>query len=409
MSIPRLCRYTTTPLRQESGVALTTSLVLTAVLTLLGTASIVTGVIDTKIGGNYKTSVQAFYAAETGLEEARARLRMQTTVADYIDTSSPDPQWKAYIASGAYSQTTARQKAMALGYNATDHALYYSRQSTLDYTVVIEPVAGTPGRLRITSHGAMNNARKRLQMVAVKPPTFAVPAALYVEAQTYIQGVTTDITGLDRCGSDNKPGVLTTLPPTVLPSGLPAVWQLDGPMIMGSPDIVYNGTDLDIQALVDTFKGFANFSYTVNNHTHTPSTVPGPGDGWGLPAPGATLQDPSTCDVYNVVHYDTGGTSIIFDNELNKMVSGCGILLVEGNLELHRGFSWYGLILVTGKVVFTTAEMQGKQITGAVLSGGTSDVNSIELKSHIVYCSDAVNTSKLPLRVLSWKDVYDTP
>jgi hypothetical protein len=403
MSIPRFSRYTVF-LRHESGVALTTSLVLMAVLTLLGTATIVTGIIDTKIGGNYKTSIQAFYAAETGLEEARARLRAQAA-ADYIDTSSTDPQWKAYIASGAYPQATAGQKAVALGYNATEHTLYYSRQSTLDYTVVIEPVVSTPGQLRITSHGATSNAKKRLQMVAVKPPAFAVPAALYVEAQTYIQGVTTDITGLDRCGSDNKPGVLTTLPPTVLPAGLPAVWQLESPMIMGNPDIVYNGTNLDIQALVDTFKKFANFSYTVNNHTHTPSTTPGPGDGWGLPALGATPQNPSMCDVYNVVHYDTGGTSI----KLNDGVSGCGILLVEGNLELQRGFSWYGLILVTGKVVFTTAEVQEKQITGAVLSGGTSDVNSIELKSHIVYCSDAVSTRNLPLRVLSWKDIYDTP
>jgi hypothetical protein len=176
-------------------------------------------------------------------------------------------------------------------------------------------------------------------------------------------------------------------------------------MIMGNPDIIYNGANLDIQALVNMFKEFANFSYTVNNHTHTPSTAPGPGDGWGVPTLGTTPQDPSTCDVYNVVHYDTGGTSI----KLNNGVSGCGILLVEGNLELHRGFSWYGIILVTGNAVFTTAELQGKQITGAVLSGGTSDVNSIELKSHIVYCSDAVNTRKLPLRVLSWKDVYDTP
>jgi hypothetical protein len=321
------------------------------VLTLLGTAAIVTGIIDTKIGGNYKTSAQAFYAAEAGLEEARARLHAHT-VTDYIDTSTTAPPWKAYIASGIYPQETARQKAVALGYNATDHALYYSRQPTLDYTVVIEPVASAPDRLRITSHGTMSNARQRLQMVAMKPPAFAVPAALYVETQTYIQGMTTDITGLDRCGNDNKPSVLTTLPPTVLPANLPAVWQLESPMIMGNPDIVYNGTNLDIQALINMFKEFANFSYTVNHHTHTPSTTPGPGDGWGLPTLGTTPQDPSTCDAYNVVHYDTGGTSI----KLNNGVSGCGILLVEGNLELHRGFSWYGLILVTGNAVFTTAE-----------------------------------------------------
>jgi PilX N-terminal len=402
MRIPRWCRSTVC-LRQESGAALTTSLVLMAVLTLLGTASIVTGVIDTKIGGNYKTSVQAFYAAETGIEEARARLRTQT-VADYIDTSSTDPQWKAYIASGAYPQTAARRQAMALGYNATDHALYYSRQSTLDYTVVIEPVAGTPGRLRITSHGAMSNAKKRLQIVAVKPPAFAVPAALYVETNTRVQGITDEIIGMDSCGNDHKRGVVTTLPQ--IQDGLATVQQLAGPTIMGSPqDIQYSGDNLDIQSMVSTLREFANFTYTVSNATHTSSTTPGPGDHWGQPALGATPQDPSACEDYNVIHYQTGGTNIA----LSDRVSGCGILLVEGNLELSNGFSWYGLILVTGTVYFAGSELQQTQIRGAVLSEASIGLNLISVASHIVYCSKAVNIGSFLLRVLSWKDVYDIP
>ena len=113
-------------------------------------------------------------------------------------------------------------------------------------------------------------------MVAVKPPASAVPAALYVEAQTYIQGVTTDITGLDRCGSDNKPGVLTTLPPTVLPAGLPAVWQLESPMIMGNPDIVYNGTNLIFRRWLIRSSTFANLSYTVKIIRHAARPLQAP-------------------------------------------------------------------------------------------------------------------------------------
>jgi hypothetical protein len=91
--------------------------------------------------------------------------------------------------------------------------------------------------------------------------------------------------------------------------------------------------------------------------------------------------------------------------QLHNGVSGCGILLVEGNLVLHQGFSWYGLVLVTGTVTFTTAEQQ-QHITGAVLSGGMSGQNDIGGESHIVYCSAAVNTQSLPWRVLSWKELY---
>jgi hypothetical protein len=391
------------PLSHESGAVLTTSLVLMAVLTLMGTAAIVTGIIDTKIGGNYKTSVQAFYAAETGLEEARARLRAQT-MADAIDTSSTAPQWKAYIASGAYPQATALQKTVALGYNATDHALYYSRQSTLDYTVVIEPVAGLPGRLRITSHGAMSNAQKKLQMVAVKPPAFAVPAALYVETNTRVQGATVEIIGIDSCGNDHKRGVVTTLPQ--IQDGQDTVQRLSGPMIMGSPqDVQYEGTTLNIQAMVDTLREYANFTYTASNATHTHSTTPGPGDHWGQPTLGTTPQNPSACDDYNVIYYDTGGSSI----HLSDKVSGCGLLLVQGDLQLSDGFSWYGLILATGTVYFAGSELLPTQIRGAVLSKASAGLNRLGVASHIVYCSEATNISRFLLRVVSWKDVYDTP
>jgi hypothetical protein len=374
-----------------------------AVLTLMGTAAIVTCIIDSKIGGNYKTSVQAFYAAETGLAEARARLRAPT-VADAIDTSSTSPPWKAYIASGAYPQETAQQKAVDLRYNATDHALYYSRQSTLDYTVVIEPVASAPDRLRVTSHGTTSNARKVLQMEAMQPPPVPIPAALYVETNTRVQGITSEVIGMDSCGSDHKHGVVTTLPP--LQDGQNTVQQLAGPTIMGSSqDIQYDATNLDIQSIVHTLREFANFTYTVSNATHTSSTTPGPGDHWGQPTLGATPHDPSTCDNYNVIHYDTGGSEI----QLSGGVSGCGVLLVEGNLQLSNGFSWYGLILVTGTVYFAGSELQQTQVRGAVLSEASVGLNRLGVASHIVYCSEAVNTRKLPLRVLSWKDVYDTP
>ena len=378
----------------QRGAALITSLVLIAVLTLLGTSAIMMSIVDTKIGGNYKTGAQAFYTAEAGLEEARGRLR--TSAAEHhIMYTSTAPQWKAYIASGAKPQAAARQRAQTLGYNATHHSLFYSLQSALDYTVVIEPVAGNANHLRLTSYGSVSGAEKTLQVVVKQPPAFTAPAALYVEAQTVIQGFTTDITGMDHCGSDNKPGLLTPLPPT-------AVSPVQGPSITGTPDFVYNGANLDLPAMVNTFKPYANFTYTVSDATHTATTTPGPGDNWGQPTLGTTPQHPSSCNVYNVVHYNTAGTAI----QLHNGVSGCGILLVEGDLKLQRGFSWYGLVLVTGTVAFDTPELQRKQITGAVLSGGISGQNDIGFDSHIVYCSAAVNTRNLPLRVLNWKELY---
>jgi hypothetical protein len=241
-------------------------------------------------------------------------------------------------------------------------------------------------------------------MVAMKPPAFAVPAALYVETATRVQGITVEIIGMDSCGNDHKRGVVTTLPQ--IQDGQNTVQQLAGPTIMGSPqDIQYEGTNLDLQSMVHTLREYANFTYTVSNATHTRNTTPGPGDHWGQPTLGTTPQDPSGCDDYNVIHYDTGGSDI----HLSDGVSGCGLLLVEGNLQLSGGFSWYGLILVTGTVYFAGSEMEQTQIRGAVLSEASIGLDRIGVASHIVYCSEAANIRRLLLRVLSWKDVYDTP
>jgi hypothetical protein len=57
------------------GVALTTSLVLLAVLTLLGTGAMVVSLTDIQIGTNYKTSTQALYDAEAGVHYALANIQ----------------------------------------------------------------------------------------------------------------------------------------------------------------------------------------------------------------------------------------------------------------------------------------------------------------------------------------------
>jgi hypothetical protein len=151
---------------------------------------------------------------------------------------------------------------------------------------------------------------------------------------------------------------------------------------------------LDIEAMVNSLKKQANFSYNVSSATHT-------GMNWGAPTLGGTLEDPSTCSVHNVVYYNTNGTDI----KLAGGSSGCGILLVEGDLDVNGGFSWYGVILVTGSVKYTGGG--SKQVTGGMLSGGTVDADMIGGNANIVYCSSAVNsqTASLPVQLLSWRDL----
>jgi Tfp pilus assembly protein PilX len=380
-------------------------LLMLAVLTLLGTTAVVVTSTDIQIGGNYKASETAFYAAEAGVEEARARLRLNAGGALIADTHPTSTQWRAYIGDAT--------KAQAKGYDSglSQHSRTDSLQSAMNYIVTIrhKPHPSdsnkvlywgdddgdgvntqnpTTGRniYVVTSTGYGTTASQTVEVEMAKIPPITVPGALYVEAYTTIQGSSTYVIGTDKCGSDNQPGIRTTLGPG-------NVQENGNPTIVGTPRIAYGATNMDVQTIVDTLKEHATHTYAVTSATHS-------GMNWGTPTPGATLQDPSSCSVQNVVRYTTNNTYI----RLTGGSSGCGILLVEGDLDVHGSFSWYGPVIVTGSVTLTGGG--NKNITGALLAGGSADADLVGGNANIVYCSPAVKnqTENLPLKSLSWRE-----
>lgn len=63
-------RYPRESLRDEKGMVLVVGLLLIVVLMLLGTTAVITSTTDMKISANYKTSQQAFYDADAGVNYA---------------------------------------------------------------------------------------------------------------------------------------------------------------------------------------------------------------------------------------------------------------------------------------------------------------------------------------------------
>ncbi|MBU4258114.1 MAG: hypothetical protein KKH45_01815 [Proteobacteria bacterium] len=55
----------------EKGMVLPLGLMFLAIIAILGTTAVIVTTTDLKIGSNYKTSVQAFYVAEAGIERAK--------------------------------------------------------------------------------------------------------------------------------------------------------------------------------------------------------------------------------------------------------------------------------------------------------------------------------------------------
>ena len=400
--------------KNEKGMVLPLGLMFMAIIAILGTTAVIVTTTDLKIGSNYRASEQAFYAAEAGLEEARARLRNNAAVLIAIDDGihSDQAQWYAYIGADAKAQG----KGWVMGNPM--HLKVNSLQTDLDYVVMISHPVDASGEVLywgdpdgdgfpqrnpddtypdneniylVTSYGYSGASTEQIEVEMTRIPPITAPAALYVEASTTIQGASTNIIGTDSCGTEDKPGIATTGGVgsiTFNPTSLP------GTNVIGTPNNVsYGSTNMNVQYVVDSFKGDADFTYIVDSATHT-------GMSWGTPTPGATLQDPSSCSDTNIVYYDTQDTSIT----LSGGTSGCGILLVDGDLDTHGGFSWHGIVIVTGSVLFSGGG--DKNITGTLISGGSVAADVIGGNSNIVYCSSAIDaqTKNRPLLILSWKE-----
>ncbi|MDO9230431.1 MAG: pilus assembly PilX N-terminal domain-containing protein [Syntrophales bacterium] len=397
-------RYPGESLRDEKGLSIVVGLLTIAALMLLGTTAVMVSTTNVKISANYKTANQAFFAAEAGIEEARARMGENFTpttgATGRIDDSSP----------------TSAAWSVSIG----GPGPYTSIQSALSYTVRIVHKTDTAGNILywgdsngdgfndrntttgeniylVTSYGAASGASKTIE-VEMAINRIPVPGALYVKASTTIQGTSTHIIGSDSCGGASKPGITTTLATTT-------VSMSGNPIIKGStsptgtpPSIVSNpGANIDVQAMIDSFKGGADYQYNVASATHT-------GMNWGTPTPGATQDDPSSCSEKNIVYYNTSNGTNLTDITLSGGSMGCGILLVEGDLDASGDFAWNGVVIVSGSVRITGGG--NKNITGGIIAGGSADADLIGGNISVVYCSSAVNnqTANQPLRNLSWME-----
>lgn len=412
-----LCiRYT----RNEQGIVLVVAMWLLVAVTLLGSTAALIVTTNSQVGKNAESAMRHFYTVEAGVEETRARLRINYPN-PLPDTAKTSLTWRGFVGTDA--------KAQALGYDSTnpEHIRVDSLQNTLAYTVEVKHstttdaggntvvalwgdpdgdgvsgVNATEGEniYTITSHGS-----KPVEVEAAVLPPVEAPGVLYVEAETNILGTSTHINGLDQCGSMNMPGVATRL-------ALSEVYENGNPDIQGTPRIKDFTRNLDIQGIIKQIEPYADKhypgpgqdNYYTSNQTQTATATPGPGDGWGTPIMGATLQNPSSCTDLHVIHYNLNNNRLI---KLHGGVQGCGFLLVEGDLEIGGDFFWYGVILSTGSITFTGGG--NKNITGNVLSEGEVDVDVVGGNANIIHCSSVstILRNGLPLHVLRWLEPID--
>ncbi len=392
-------------LREENGVVLILAILILLVLTLIGISSLNTSSYDSAISGNKRASEEAFYIAEAGINEVKGRFKQGAT-GKITDENPADPDWRLFLAMN-------QEKAKRIGFHSgnSKHGFKESLQSQLDFGVEVRHkinsnmnvvIYGSKPVYIVKSHGfATGGGRKVIEAEIKKGLNFDPPAALYSKAPVTVKSSSTSIQGRDQCGSVDKPGIVTTL--TISINGNPTI-DGDPPQITNSSNI------LDLQKIIDNFKGYATYTYEYNaDVTLTPNMPMFQGHDWGTPVYDTTKATEiplSYGGEMNVVYFNM--------NQINEVIlsggfGGAGILIVEGNLRLQGGFFWYGAIIVTGSLISSGGGE--KNITGAVLAGNSSYENvetDILGNTGILFCSEAISQLNdfIPFKISRWREIY---
>jgi hypothetical protein len=389
--------------RDERGIILVLGMLLLLVVTLIGIKALDTSTYDIRISGNERASVQAFYVAEAGINEFMGRFRAGAT--HQISDSDPsNPAWTLLLAKDPGKGATQ------IGYVSGDPNSIPSLQNQLDFGVEIKHKIDEANR--VIYHGsvpvyivksfgfAADGGNKMLEVELMKSPSYDPPSALYSKIPVNIHGSSIYINGNDPCGTTNKPGVTVTTAIT------PSITESGNPSIIGSPPKVTQAStpspiNLPLKEMVGYLRSAANFRYGYNED----QTLSGYSDSWGAPTSIGTTVPITYTGPMNIIYFNLQGTRTL---KLTGDSRGAGILLIEGNLEINGGFTWYGVILATGTVGFTGSGQ--KMITGGIMAGENAMMEiGIDENTGIIYCSDVPERLKEiipPLKINRWREIF---
>jgi hypothetical protein len=101
-------------------------------------------------------------------------------------------------------------------------------------------------------------------------------------------------------------------------------------------------------------------------------------------------------------------TYVAGDLQITAGSIGNGILVVDGNLDIHGGLQFYGLVIVKGVVSFTGGGANPTNIYGAVLAGQSSVVDTTLGGSAVIdfdSCALNRNTGNKPPNAIAFREL----
>jgi Tfp pilus assembly protein PilX len=369
--------------KSEKGVVLIAALCLMATLVLIGATAFLVSSTDVKIGGNFKTNQTALQVAMAGTEQARETLRALNAAS--TNRTNFSEELAARVGANAtlngYTSSTddlplASSSTLVTGYTFN---AYLTNDSTSPDTA--NSTTDSNSKVVITSVATGPNNAKAMVITTVQLYSVTSPATIYSKDNVTVNGNSIAISGNDSstCGASALAPIYTLDPATTTTNG--------NPSFTGSPSTAQHGPlDIDLESYVNTLKVGANYTLTndATNATYGSSTN------------------------FVTVYADAIGTQADHQLKLNN-VTGYGVLLVKGDLELAGNITWNGLIIVTGTIVTTGAGKDSKNILGQIYAGqnnlGDSSISgTVTVGYHSCNVKNALAAQ--PLKVVNWKQNF---
>jgi hypothetical protein len=367
----------------EKGFILIAALTLMATLLLVGATTYIVSSSNSKVGANYKTSQAALQVAMAGAEKAREALRL-ANISSANKSRFSEELLARVGANGALDGYTSATDDVTLAsgtmtVGGTNYS--YNAYLTNDSADGASSTTDNNGRAVITSVATGANNSKAIVQTTVQVYTFASssPAVVYSKEDVDVQGATNlVINGADNCGTGTTLGTVYTYNP--------ATTNTNGNPVLSSAPTAGN-QNIDIDALVNSLKGGATVTLTSDKTSSGHVTY------GSSTSPVIVYSDPLT---------DQNDGELKLNN-----VTGYGILLVRGNLEMAGNFNWNGLIIVTGQFKTTGGGSDAKNIKGQIYGGSSSKVGDTDISGSVNMqydsCEVAKSLSSQPLQVVNWK------
>jgi len=366
----------------QNGFLLSAALTLLTALMLLGTTAFILSSTDIKIGGNFRNNQMALQVAMAGAERAREALRIENLAssdkASFSDELNSATRKGANGALNGYTTTTDDTSLANGTMNNVTYAAYLTNDNLNGDTYL--STTDTNGKVLITSVATgPNNSKAKVEIVVTSFPPPSTPATIYSKDNVTTNGSSMNISGNDACSAGtNLAPIFTKDPATTTSNG--------SPTFTGSPPTPQHGTqDIDIQGYVDALKGSATTTLTADQS-------------------GGTYGSSSN---YVTVYSDA---TLQADGELRlNNVTGYGILLVKGDLQMAGNFDWNGLIFVTGVITTSGGGSNAKNIQGLIF-GGASSLGDTVVNGSVTVGYDSCKVKQAlagqPLKVVNWKQSY---